>query len=154
VLWENSSAAEEDVRRFADSLILSWLLAATDAHAKNYSLLIAPHHEVRLAPLYDVISSLPYPRQVQPRKASLAMKIGSKYRVYDVARRHWETCAREMRLPPEDLLARVEEMIERLPAAAETVAQNMLAGGIDDPVVSKLVEVIAVHCQQCREHLG
>ncbi len=48
------------VRRFADALIWNWLIAGTDAHAKNYSLLLAGD-QVRLAPLYDIASALPYP---------------------------------------------------------------------------------------------
>jgi len=42
-----------------DALAWNWLIAGTDAHAKNYSLLLAGN-DVRLAPLYDVASALPY----------------------------------------------------------------------------------------------
>jgi serine/threonine-protein kinase HipA len=52
-------AADDAVWRFADALIWNWLIAGTDAHAKNYSLLLA-EEQVRLAPLYDVASALPY----------------------------------------------------------------------------------------------
>ncbi len=55
--------------RLVDTLALSWVLGATDAHAKNYSLLLSGS-SVRLAPLYDVNSVLPYlapqRRGVQP----------------------------------------------------------------------------------------
>ena len=51
--------ADDAVWRFADALIWNWLIAGTDAHAKNYSLLLA-EDQVRLAPLYDVASALPY----------------------------------------------------------------------------------------------
>ena len=40
-------------------LIFNWLIAGTDAHAKNFSLLIAPGPQIRLAPLYDLASALP-----------------------------------------------------------------------------------------------
>ena len=53
-----SWAADDAVWRFADALIWNWLIAGTDAHAKNYSLLLA-EDQVRLAPLYDVASALP-----------------------------------------------------------------------------------------------
>jgi HipA-like C-terminal domain len=51
--------AEQAVRGFADALIWNWLIAGTDAHAKNYSLLLS-RGEARLAPLYDIASALPY----------------------------------------------------------------------------------------------
>ena len=41
--------AETDVWRLADALAFNWLIAGTDAHAKNYSLLLAGT-QVRLAP--------------------------------------------------------------------------------------------------------
>lgn len=49
-------AGDRDVARFFDALVYSWLVLATDGHAKNYSLLLSGH-QVRLAPLYDVASA-------------------------------------------------------------------------------------------------
>jgi serine/threonine-protein kinase HipA len=71
--------AEAAVRRFLDALIWNWLIAGTDAHAKNYSLLLSGG-EVRLAPLYDIASALPY--GTDEHKLRFAMKIGGDYRVY------------------------------------------------------------------------
>jgi serine/threonine-protein kinase HipA len=50
--------AEIQVHRFVDALAVNWLIAGTDAHAKNYSMLLTPG-QIRLAPLYDVASALP-----------------------------------------------------------------------------------------------
>ena len=68
--------------RFADALIWNWLIAGTDAHAKNYSLLLAGG-QVRLAPLYDIASALPY--GTHERKLRFAMKIGGDYGVVPAA---------------------------------------------------------------------
>ncbi len=62
-------SAEDDVSTFIDALIFNWLIGGTDAHAKNYSLLIGSEGLVRLAPLYDIASILPYP-SIDPRKAN------------------------------------------------------------------------------------
>jgi serine/threonine-protein kinase HipA len=56
-----SSNTSEDVRTFLDSVAYNWLIVGTDAHAKNYALLIGAGGRIRLAPLYDVASVLPYP---------------------------------------------------------------------------------------------
>lgn len=64
------------VTRFVDALAYNWIIGGTDAHAKNYSLLL-DGEGVLLAPLYDVASILPC-RGFAP-KAKLAMKIGSEY---------------------------------------------------------------------------
>ena len=66
-------AADDAVWRFLDALIWNWLVAGTDAHAKNYSLLLSGG-DVRLAPLYDIASALPYDKH--ERELKFAMKIG------------------------------------------------------------------------------
>jgi len=59
LLRRESTDARAAVERFCDALIYNWALAAPDAHAKNYSLIL-DGSDVHLAPLYDVISFLPY----------------------------------------------------------------------------------------------
>src|SRR5260221_14279981 len=70
--------ADQTLARFVDALAWNWLIAGTDAHAKNYSLLLAGG-QVRLAPLYDIASALPYEHE---RGLRFAMKIGRDYRVF------------------------------------------------------------------------
>ena len=62
------------VNNFVDALAFNWLIGGTDAHAKNYSMLLGGA-QVRLAPLYDVASSLPYDDMFVP-KLKMAMRIG------------------------------------------------------------------------------
>jgi serine/threonine-protein kinase HipA len=40
LLREQSSNPEEDVQSFVDAIAFNWLIAGTDAHAKNYALLL------------------------------------------------------------------------------------------------------------------
>jgi len=68
------------------------LIAGTDAHAKNYSLLLSGP-QVRLAPLYDVASILPYD-EFDLRKVKLAMKIGGEYKLSQIG---LHVCARDTR---------------------------------------------------------
>lgn len=113
------AVADAAVRRFADALIWNWLVAGTDAHAKNYSLLLSGE-EVRLAPLYDIASTLPY--GTHERKLRLAMKIGGSYDVYP-RRNTWPAAARELGLDPGALLDRVRELCERAPDAFADAAK-------------------------------
>ncbi|MGL6010309.1 MAG: type II toxin-antitoxin system HipA family toxin, partial [Shewanella oncorhynchi] len=50
-----SLAPERDRRIFMKAQVLFWLLAATDGHAKNFSLFIRPEGKYELTPLYDII---------------------------------------------------------------------------------------------------
>lgn len=72
-----STDRQTDVDTFTAALGFNWLIAGTDAHAKNSSLLLSGPH-VRLAPLYDVASVLPYD-EFDSRKVKLAMKVGKCY---------------------------------------------------------------------------
>lgn len=54
-----STDRDTDLDTFVTALGFNWLIAGTDAHAKNYSLLLSGP-DVRLAPLYDIASILPY----------------------------------------------------------------------------------------------
>lgn len=154
LLRDQSTQPSTDLTAFADALLFNWLIAGTDAHAKNFSLLIAPGSQIRLAPLYDLTSALPYPQRIDFQKAKLAMKIGGNYRLREIHRSHWEACARELRLPPNELIARATAMIERLIEAVPKVADMLHDEGLDDPVIGRLVGSIDAHAGNCRERLA
>ena len=70
--------ADSNVRIFADGMLASYLLGATDSHAKNYSLMLQDSH-VAMAPIYDFASVFPYLASGTQRYAStLAMTIGGQ----------------------------------------------------------------------------
>jgi serine/threonine-protein kinase HipA len=108
-------SGELAVRQFFDALIVQWLLAAPDAHAKNYSLLHLGR-SVRLAPIYDVSSALAYRDFYEP-KIKLAMKIGGHYRVGAISRTSWAREAALAKLDAEMVVARARDLARQLPDA-------------------------------------
>src|SRR2546425_723787 len=66
-------AARNSIEAFVDSISINWLIAGTDGHAKNTSFLLRGG-QVRLAPIYDIASALPYPH-LDRRRLKLAMAI-------------------------------------------------------------------------------
>jgi len=154
LIRQYSSNHAEDEGRFIDALILGWLIGATDAHAKNFSVLIAPGAQVRLAPLYDISSALPYPKQVDLRRANLAMKIGGAYRLREIGSRNWEKFAAENKLSPKALQGRIAHLLEELPQKCRVTAGLLRTEGISHPVVDLLVETISARVNQCRKEFG
>lgn len=142
VIWDVSSDAHQDILTFADALVFNFLIAGTDAHAKNYSLLLAQNGQVRLAPLYDIASTLPYPVQVSPHKAKLAMKIGSTYQLKRIEARHWLECAKQLRLPQARMMNRLEDMALRIQSLAPQVSSNLNDQGLKHAVIQKLTDSI------------
>jgi serine/threonine-protein kinase HipA len=142
VLRTHSSAPSRDVDTFIDALAFNWLIAGTDAHAKNYALLFGRGGRLRLAPLYDLGSALPYPALRQD-KLAMAMKIGSTYRLRDIRRQHWESLLRDAKVDIEVALARVTSMAEALPDHASDLARSLCDEGMDHPILLQLPTLLA-----------
>ncbi|MFP1130286.1 HipA domain-containing protein [Asticcacaulis sp. W401b] len=102
-----------DALSLLDYVIFNILIANTDAHAKNYSLLLPVGAAPRLAPLYDVSTVLPWPNVVQYFAQNLA---GKKRKPGDIDARHWDRIAESVGYRPADVRARVTELVDRLVA--------------------------------------
>jgi serine/threonine-protein kinase HipA len=153
LLLRESDDAETDVAAFLDALALNWVIGGTDAHAKNYSLLLSAG-SVRLAPLYDLISILPYPHRVHYREAALAMRIDREYRVWKIRRRHWEGLAARCDLDPDPVIERVGQLAAAVPAAIERAAADVRSEGVHHGIVERLEHEVREHSQRCLEVLG
>jgi serine/threonine-protein kinase HipA len=153
LLRVHSSRPHEDIQTFVDALLYNWLIAGTDAHAKNYSLLIGAGGRVRLAPLYDVASAYAY-RQLEPAKLKLAMKIGSSYRLRELDRRSWTKLARELRIDAEQLLARALAMTKALPDSFATVKAGAAEQGLHHPNIERLQKQLSTQAAHCARRLA
>lgn len=142
VLADQSSAPGEDTDTFLDAVLFNWIVVGTDAHAKNYSLLLSGEGRVRLAPLYDIASALPYPG-LDYQKLKLAMKLGGEYRLRDIGARHVGRMAAEVRQSPKRWVERARELARETPAAVNDVAEEMRASGLGHKIVGRLAETIA-----------
>ncbi|MGV7214839.1 HipA domain-containing protein [Bradyrhizobium sp. UFLA05-112] len=128
-------------------------MAGTDAHAKNYSLLLAGGPTVRLAPLYDVASILPYD-DVDLKKTKLAMKIGDEYKLNEISLRDWQRFARETRFDADKLIAGLTSMAAQIPDNITAVCASAKAQGLDNAIIARLTERLIARAKDCRRILG
>jgi serine/threonine-protein kinase HipA len=135
-------------RRFMDALAFNWIIAGTDAHAKNYSLLLSGS-EARLAPLYDLASALPYDEMHAP-KLRMAMRIGGEYRIAAIRARHWRRLAEGCGLDPDATVARIDDLAARTPDAFKAVAEH----NADGDLAERLCQRITAHAGHCRAALA
>jgi serine/threonine-protein kinase HipA len=145
----NSTDREADVNTFVDAIGFNWLIAGTDAHAKNYSLLLGSGPHVRLAPLYDIASILPYD-EFDRHKLKLAMKIGGEYDLLRIGLRQWQKFAREMRLNADELIARLGSMATQLPDEANEARERARAEGLDKAIIDRLAARLIERADECR----
>jgi serine/threonine-protein kinase HipA len=139
-------ASSEDPERDGTNFILSqlafWLLAATDGHAKNFSLHQHAGGGYRLTPLYDVLSAWPLighgKNQLPFEKAKLAMAIPgrrSHYRLKEITARHWQELAGQTGVA--DLWARMKSLVESAPRAMDRL-EKLLPRGFPERVYSRI----------------
>lgn len=153
LIREASSMPTEDVWTFVRALALSWLIAGTDAHAKNYSLLLGEQRRVRLAPLYDLGSVLLHP-ELESRKVKLAMKIGGKYLLDQIGLRQWIKLASELRLNQDQLVATLRSMADMVPDGAADVSRGAIDDHLPASIVGRLAARITERARICRHALN
>ncbi|CAG9204608.1 Serine/threonine-protein kinase toxin HipA [Paraburkholderia tropica] len=152
-LLRQSQQARADIETFLAAQIVYWMMAAPDGHAKNFSLRLLPGGRFQLAPLYDVMSIWPVAgdggNQWSWHKASLAMAVWGKsrhYRMRDVKRAHFNATAQLCHYGS-DAESIIERLIERTPAAIETVSAALPAG-FPERVATKLFDGLRFSAQR------
>jgi len=130
-ILQNSETREADLRTLLKAQLLFWMLAATDGHAKNFSLFLLPGGRYRLTPLYDVLSAWPVtgtrPNQLDFEKLRLAMAVRGKnphYRLRDIQRRHFNDMAPKCGLGS-NMEPLIEELVSRSAGVLEAVHRTL-----------------------------
>ncbi len=122
-----------DRRTFLKAQVLFWMLAATDGHARNFSIFIGRGGGFNLTPLYDVLSAFPFlghgKNRLAPEQAKMAMAVKSRSKHYlweRINRTHWMVMARASGLDKMigDILS---ELIDTAAATADMVAATLPA---------------------------
>lgn len=121
LLRDVSSVPAIDVARLLDDVVFNYVVGNNDAHGKNFSLVYRPSGagelEIRLSPLYDVVSTIYYPELSR----DMAMRIGEQYSSDKVTLRDFEKLADDAKLGKPLVRARLTEATERVVAALPNV---------------------------------
>lgn len=152
LLTSTGPTAQANAAGFLQMLFLSYLLAATDAHAKNYSIMLAADGSHRLAPMYDVASIAPYVEgarlKVKPPK--LAMSIGGENRAGRVSANDLaklveqcglerfgitaEGCRDLLALYAEEIPGKLAQEFDALEKTGSADAARELRGRMEEPI--------------------
>lgn len=129
-LLSGSENAADDKTHFVLTQLLFWLLAASDGHAKNFSLRFGPGGRYRLTPIYDVLSAWPIigrgARQLPYEKVGLAMALRGKrahYKLREIQTRHWKELAALAGV--EGLWEQMIACVERAPAVVASLEDKL-----------------------------
>ncbi|WP_338405810.1 type II toxin-antitoxin system HipA family toxin [Aeromonas hydrophila] len=128
-----SATPEQDRYLFMKSQVLFWLLAATDGHAKNFSVFIEPGGSFRLTPFYDILSMYPAfgGRGLHPRDAKLAMGLtsikGKEYAIELIFPRHFYQTAKAVGFEQAQMERIIVEFISNIEAVISKVRAQLPA---------------------------
>ncbi|SDR50545.1 serine/threonine-protein kinase HipA [Paraburkholderia fungorum] len=124
-----SERATTDRRNFFVTQMVFWLLAATDGHAKNFSIAHLPGSRYEATPLYDVLSAHPIigtgTGRLAAQKVKLAMAVRGKnvhYQLSQIQRRHWIAQGQRVGFSAADIDAMIDALTERTEAVIEEVS--------------------------------
>lgn len=146
-----SDDAKGDRAMFMRAQIVSWLLAATDGHAKNFSVHLLPGGRFRKAPLYDVISAQPSidAGQVQRKAAKLAMSVGDRRhtRIADIVPRYFLESAAQGGLGEAVVREVFDDLIATAPTAIATTRAALPEGfprDVETSIVAGIEQRLAI----------
>lgn len=132
-LLASGSKAEADKLVFVQAQLAFWLMAATDGHAKNFSISLERGGGFHMTPLYDVLSIWPIigsgANQVSPRRAKLSMALKGKnahYHLHEIHTRHWQALALQSGVP--GAFDHMVALVLQVPDALERMEAQLPAG--------------------------
>lgn len=151
-----SQNARADLRTLLASQVTFWLMAATDGHAKNFSIRLHAGGAYALTPLYDVLSAWPLigngKNQLAWKNAKLAMAVCGKNRHYHLStiiRRHFNATAAKCGWgeSAEDIIG---ELLARVEGAIDAAAMQ-LPQGFPQDVAAAIFEGVRTQARRLRE---
>jgi len=111
-----------DIVRLLDMVVVNVLACNTDAHAKNYAIIIRGNG-ASIAPMYDLMCGEVWENVTK----NLAQNIAGKSRGDHLNGRDWQQFARECGLNPRQVLDRVGTLAKSALAEAEAAASEVAA---------------------------
>jgi serine/threonine-protein kinase HipA len=120
---------DEERVRLLEAQVLTVLVGNADGHGKNTSILHLPDGRIRLAPLYDVMSTTahhPIPTATGPKPLSrdLGLLIGNARTLDDVTMNEFAREAMKWPIARDRAVAIVTDVVQRVVAAADARATD------------------------------
>ncbi len=130
-----SHRPDDDLHQLAQALVFNWLTCGTDAHARNYSLLLSTS-TVRLSPLYDLNSYLAYG---DGAGSALSMSVAGTFEAERISAEDWVRFAPALLVDPEWLREEIERQRGGVLDALGDAASSDDIAAYDSRVVARLL---------------
>lgn len=129
----------DQVYAFLRGVAFNWIVAGTDAHPRNYSVLLSSAAGVRLAPLYDLASGLLLPTRTPPDHLPFAMTVAGRSTIGDIGWSEWAEQARILRLNPKNVVEAIATQVAEVIGSSESLRGAGASQEVDERFVSRYV---------------
>lgn len=151
LLRAHAAAPGRDLLAFFDALLFNLLIRNSDAHGKNYSLLLDGDGTPRLAPLYDLLSASVYGGRYGRK---MAMKYGGEYRPRYLRGRHLDRLANHLEISPRTVRSRAAELSDRALSARPEARRSLPGAWQDAPLLDAIDRTLDEAAQALRSALA
>jgi serine/threonine-protein kinase HipA len=138
-----SPRAAADILKVLEAVLLNFLIGNSDAHGKNLALLYEPSAGVRLAPLYDLVSTQVY----ESSEPALAMRLGGVEDPEQVDMDAWRRLGKASGVGAQ-LPALIAERTERILSCADALVATAKAESWHRPVADRIVALMKSRARQ------
>lgn len=138
-----------DVLKLLDAAIFNLIVGNADAHGKNFSILYGEEGP-RLAPLYDLLSTIAYP-ELSPK---MAMRLGKKATLQEMDADSWKAFAKEAGVGWPLLRRRVGELGAEIIAQAAKVGEELESSASEQRNAKELTELVVERGHAAERSLG
>ncbi|MGN1142912.1 MAG: type II toxin-antitoxin system HipA family toxin [Oliverpabstia sp.] len=126
ILRNYSSIPIEDQLKLWDICVFNYLIGNTDNHIKNLSLLYGEDLKtIRLAPAYDIVSTMIYESSTE----NMALSIDGKYNIYDITRDSFVKEAENVGLGSKIAMKRFDTLVSKFEKAMEGAKKELAEKG-------------------------
>ena len=126
ILRKYSANPIEDQLKLWDLIVFNFLLGNTDAHIKNFSLLYGPDlKSIRLAPAYDLVSTVVYEQSTR----NMAFSVAGVYSIDELHAEVFRKAAKNIGLGERIAMKRFSDMCRRFSDALSVSADRLTEEG-------------------------
>lgn len=128
VLRTHSADPMTDSLKLWDICVFNYLIGNTDNHIKNLSLLYSEDlRSVRLAPAYDIVSTMIYTSSTE----KMAIGINGISNIKEITRASFEKAATEVGIGPKIAMKRFDAMVNGFADAINSAKEELKSQGFD-----------------------
>ena len=137
VLRTYSADPVTDALKLWDICLFNYLIGNTDNHIKNLSLLYGEDlKSVRLAPAYDIVSTMVYRNSTE----NMALSIDGISNIYEITRNSFERAAVQIGIGAKIAMKRFDDMVNAFPDAIARAKEELQLQGFEH--VAQICEMI------------